>query len=114
MLLQHADPNAKQPMAIIFPNEKNLRAAAHAQGHADNEELRTLCEDDEVRELVTEELNKIGKKAGRKGMELIQTVVLDPEEWTPQNNTLTAAQKLNRKAIVGKHEEEIKRVYTTD
>lgn len=101
-------------MAIIFPNEKNLRAAAHAQGHADNEDLRTLCEDEEVQEIVMNDLNSIAKKAGRKGMELIQCVVLDPEEWTPQNGMLTAAQKLQRKAIVGKHEERIKEVYTTD
>lgn len=101
-------------MAIVFPNEKNLRSAAHAQGHAENEDLRTLCEDEQVQEIMVNELNAVAKKAGRKGMELIQCVVIDPEEWTPANGMLTAAQKLQRRAIVSKHEDEIKKVYTTD
>jgi len=107
----HADSDAKQPMAIIFPNEKNLRAASSSVGHGENEDLKTLCEDDSVKEIVLKELNGIGKKAGFKQMELLQCVVLDPEEWTPSNGLLTAAQKLQRKAIFEKHKEEIKKVY---
>jgi len=106
----HADPDAKQPMAIAFPNEKNLRSAAKEHGFADNEDLRTLCEDDRVRQLVLDELNSIGKKSKFKQMELIQAVILDPEEWTPKYE-LTAAQKLQRRNIVKKFDKEIKAVY---
>lgn len=62
--LQHADSNAKQAMAIIFPQENNLRAAVKSHGFADNEDIKSLCEDDKVRELVLSELNAVGKKAG--------------------------------------------------
>lgn len=51
-------------MAIIFPNEKNLRSAASSQGFAANEDFKTLCEDDKVHELVLKELNGIAKKSG--------------------------------------------------
>lgn len=98
-------------MAVVFPNEKNLRTAAKEHGFAENEDLRTLCEDDKVKELVLSELNAIGKKSKFKQMELLQTVVLDPEEWTPNNGMLTAAQKLQRKNIIKKHEAEIKKNY---
>lgn len=101
-------------MAIIFPNEKNLRAAAASHGHADNEDLRTLCEDENVQELVVNDLNSVGKKNGLKGMQLIQCVVIDPDEWTPQTGELTAAQKLQRKAIVGKWEDRINEIYKHD
>jgi long-chain acyl-CoA synthetase len=97
-------------MAIAFPNEKNLRSAAKEHGFADNEDLRTLCEDDRVRQLVLDELNSIGKKSKFKQMELIQAVILDPEEWTPKYE-LTAAQKLQRRNIVKKFDKEIKAVY---
>lgn len=107
----HADPDAKQPMAIVFPQEKNLRAAVKSHGHNDNEDLKTLCEDEKVKETVLAELNAVGKKNGFKGMELLQSVVLDPEEWTPQNGMLTAAQKLQRKAILKKHEAAVKEHY---
>lgn len=98
-------------MAVVFPNEKNLRTAVKEHGFHENEDLRTLCEDDKVKELLLAELNAVGKKSKFKQMELIQTVVLDPEEWTPNNGMLTAAQKLQRKNIVKKHEGEIKKNY---
>jgi len=41
----------------------------------------------------------------------LQCVILSPEEWTPQNGFLTAAQKLQRKVILKEFEEEIKKVY---
>jgi long-subunit acyl-CoA synthetase (AMP-forming) len=37
----------------------------------------------------------------------LQTVVLDPDEWTAQNGLVTAAQKLNRKGILEKHKDEV-------
>lgn len=46
-----------------------------------------------------------------KPLEQIQSVVLDSEEWTPQNGMLTPAQKLSRKTIVKKFEQEIKKNY---
>lgn len=98
-------------MAVVFPNEKNLRSAVKEHGFADNEDLRTLCEDDKVKELVLSDLNAVGKKSKFKQMELLQTVILDSEEWTPNNGMLTAAQKLQRKAIIKKHEQDIKKNY---
>ena len=98
-------------MAIVFPNEKNLRTACKSHNFADNEDFKTLCEDDSIKKLVLEELNGVGKKGGFKGMEILQAVVLDPEEWTPANGMLTAAQKLQRKAIFEKHAKAIKQVY---
>jgi len=57
------------------------------------------------------QLNEVGKKNGFKGMELLQSVVLTSTEWTPQNGLLTPAQKLQRKAILEKFEDEIKKQY---
>lgn len=37
----------------------------------------------------------------------LQTVVMGPDEWTPQNGLVTAAQKLNRKAILEKFHDEL-------
>jgi long-chain acyl-CoA synthetase len=63
--------------------------------------------DQSIRDNVLKSLNGVGKKAGLKPLETLQTVVLTDEEWTPQNGMLTAAQKLNRKTIVQKHKKEI-------
>jgi len=108
----HADSSANRPMAIVFPHEVNLKAMAASKGlgHAD-EDFKTLCEDDKVRDEVLKALNDVGKKAGFKQLEMLQCVVVTSKEWTPQNGLLTAAQKLQRKAILQEYEGQVKEVY---
>lgn len=83
-----------------------------------------------MREAILKDINATGKKAGFKSIEVLQCVVLSDEEWTPQNEMLTAgtsqtpdlslsssaesmkflrptAQKINRKVIVKKYKSEI-------
>lgn len=100
----HANSDAKQPMAIIFPREDNLTSVAQSHGiHGDLEEL---CKNREVAKLVRDDVNAVGKKAGFKNLEMLETVLLVPEELA-----MTAAQKLSRKEIMKKYESDIKRVY---
>jgi long-chain acyl-CoA synthetase len=40
--------------------------------------------------------------------QLLQSVVLTDEEWTPENGLVTAAQKLNRKKILDHYAEAVK------
>jgi len=75
------------------------------------QDLTTICADDGVRDAVLKDLNAVGRKAGFKPLESMQTVVLTPDEWTPQNGLLTAAAKLQRKAIHGKYQSQIDAVY---
>lgn len=58
--------------------------------------------------MVLDSCNAAGKKAGFKGMEMLQAVVLTADEWTPENELVTAAQKIQRKKIAGKFGGEIK------
>ncbi|KAL8278789.1 hypothetical protein RQP46_008858 [Phenoliferia psychrophenolica] len=106
----YADSQANKAMAIIFPHEGNLKSLASLapESHGD---LALLCKNQAVRDAVLKELNLVGKKAGLKPLETMQTVVLTPEEWTPQNGLMTAAQKLQRKAIEKKYKPEIDAVY---
>ena len=101
----HADSNAKQPMAIIFPREDNLIGAIERAG-LQKRELEELCHDRKVQEIVLKDVNAVGKKAGFKNLEQLQTVLLVPEELA-----MTAAQKLSRKDIIKKYNDEIKKIY---
>ncbi|SPO46817.1 related to long-chain-fatty-acid-CoA ligase [Moesziomyces antarcticus] len=100
----HANSDAKQPMAIIFPREDNLVQAAQRAGVSG--ELEELCANRQVAKIVMEDVNGVGKKAGFKNLEMLQTVLLVPEELA-----MTAAQKLSRKDIIKKYEDQIKKVY---
>ena len=68
----------------------------------------TLCGLPQVRKLVLEHCNTIGKKNGFKPLEILETVVLTDEEWTPESGLVTAAQKLQRKKILETYKSEIK------
>ncbi|EAU87921.1 long-chain-fatty-acid-CoA-ligase [Coprinopsis cinerea okayama7 len=107
----HAVPAAQQPMAIIIPHEAHLRNTLSAKGLDSTAELGVLCARDEVRDLILKECNAVGKKNGFKQPELLQAVVLTPDEWTPESGLVTAAQKIQRAKISKHFREEISAVY---
>ena len=110
-LCVYGHPDAKQPMAVIIPNEAHLRHAlgqSAVSGVEADASLHALCGQPEVRKFVLENCNAIGKKNGFKPLELLEAVVLTDEEWTPESGLVTAAQKLQRKKIHEAYESEIK------
>ena len=107
----HASPEAKQPIAIIFPHEDHLRLVLKQQplpGVDADASLADLCHEGAVQQLVMKECNTTGKRNNFKSMEMLEAVILETEEWTPANGFLTAAQKLQRKQIGKRFEQEIK------
>lgn len=112
-LCVHADSNANRPMAIVLVHEKNLILACQEAGigDKDNRPVSSLCEDERVNQLVLKELVKVGKKADFKPLEILQSIILTDQEWTPENGLVTAAQKLNRKKILDQFAEAVKKVY---
>ncbi|KAM6493472.1 long-chain-fatty-acid-CoA-ligase [Amanita muscaria] len=111
----HATAEATRPMAIIVPHEPHLRHALQ-QSSSDpqayqNKSLTELCHDPTVKDLVLKDCNAVGKKSGFKPVELLQAVILTPEEWTPENGLVTAAQKIQRLKIAKTFEADIKEVY---
>jgi long-chain acyl-CoA synthetase len=100
----HANTDAKQPIAIIIPHEANLRSALGDKSTP----LADMCTKDDVRELMMRECNAAGKKQGFKPMEMLEAVILTPEEWTPESGLVTAAQKVQRKKIAQKFDDQIK------
>lgn len=105
-LCVHASPSAVQPMAIIIPHERNIRAATDADSRALS--FSDLCADPGVRRSILRECNDIGRRAGLRPFELLAAVVLTPEEWTPENGLVTPAMKIQRAKIGKVFEQEIK------
>jgi len=113
-LCVYGHPDAKQPMAVIIPHEAHLKHALKqgaVDGVSPDTSLHALCENAGVRKLVLENCNALGKKNGFKPLEILETVVLTAEEWTPESGLVTAAQKLQRKKIHETFKSEIKKVY---
>lgn len=82
----YADPSQFQPIAIVVPAEAALRKFAIGKGHAQpGTSFEALLNDQSVISAVHAEMLAAGRRAGLTGMELIQGLVLVPDEWTPEN-----------------------------
>ena len=82
----YADPNRYKPIAIVVPVEATLSKFAVAKGLASPDtSLESLVQDQKVINAVYSELLNVGKRGSLNGIELIQGLVLVPEEWSPEN-----------------------------
>lgn len=82
-----------QPMMVCMAHPVNLASFVSKNGLSSNtDDIEALCKDDKVVEAVHKELNAVGKKNGLKGLELLESIVLTEDEWTPESGFLTAAQ----------------------
>ncbi|KAG6853150.1 hypothetical protein C0991_006557 [Blastosporella zonata] len=113
----HASQDAKQPLAIIIPHEVHLRHMIQANTNGAkavdaSASLADLCNDQRVKDLLLKECNALGKKNGFKPQELLQAVILTPDEWTPESGLVTAAQKIQRAKIAKTFGAGIKEIYS--
>ncbi|TFK34198.1 hypothetical protein BDQ12DRAFT_727113 [Crucibulum laeve] len=76
--------------------------------------LADLCKDKKVQAYEQKEHKDIGKKNGFKPMELLQSVVLISDEWTPESGLVTAAQKVQRSKITKAFKAKINEVYRSN
>ena len=86
-LCVHATSESQKPIVILFPHEVHLREmlTANASLPALDTDIHKLCEDAAVKEFYLKDLQAIAKKNGFKAIEVVQGVVLSPEEWTPES-----------------------------
>eukprot|EP01095_Lingulamoeba_sp_RSL-Kostka_P000210 TRINITY_DN10328_c0_g1_i2.p1 TRINITY_DN10328_c0_g1~~TRINITY_DN10328_c0_g1_i2.p1 ORF type:complete len:558 (+),score=222.32 TRINITY_DN10328_c0_g1_i2:74-1747(+) len=63
-----------------------------------------------IKEVISD-INSVGLRNNFKSIEKIAFLIVDDEEWTPDNHCLTAAMKLNRRSIYSKHEDTIKTLW---
>lgn len=82
-------------MAIIFAHEANLKPLHDLAGSSSGD-FSEVCKNKAVREAVLKDLNAVGKKAGLKPLETLQTVIVSDTEWTSANGLLTAGKSKPR------------------
>jgi len=105
----YADGLRDYPIAIVRPNEANLIKWATERGITDS--FHALVERKDVKAAVLESLQQIAKSANLKEIEVVKNVHLVSDEWTPENEMLTAALKLKRQSVIPKYRKEIDALY---
>ncbi|KAL9100291.1 MAG: hypothetical protein Q9163_004309 [Psora crenata] len=106
----YAANDKNKPVAIIVPAEPALKKMAQ-QNNIHGNGLEELVHDKKLNGLVLKELQAAGKAGGLGGIEIIDGIVMSEDEWTPANGMTTAATKINRRAILAKHQKEVDVAY---
>ena len=76
-----------------------------------NETFEQLCDDTTVIKYVLKALQSRGKELGFSKKELPVAITLVKEEWSPDNNLLTAALKMRRKQVYDFYKNQIKQMF---
>jgi long-chain acyl-CoA synthetase len=111
-LLVYADSEHDQVVGVVVPKLDTMRDWAVSKGLLAND--ATLQDISSSKECVGEVLRDIQSIAKANGLSRGETpigVFLAPEEWTPQNNRLTAAQKIKRRELEAEFKGEIMRIF---
>jgi len=97
-------------IALICPIKKPLEELA-ASLNVPTDDFGALCRNEQVIAGVLEDVKTVCKKEKLSTFEVPTKIILISDLWTPENDMLTAVQKLKRREIVAKHKAEIDAVY---
>jgi len=121
----YADGLRDYPIAIVVPamrqvqkwaSESSFSSSSSANvvalsAHPSHEEFAAVCRLPQLQKAVLESLQEAGKKAKLKPFEQVQRVFLTHEEWTAENDMLTAAMKLKRASVIARFKNAIAETY---
>ncbi|KAL5615437.1 hypothetical protein BROUX41_005482 [Berkeleyomyces rouxiae] len=102
-IMVQGDSEHSRAIAVIMPNEINMKAKAKELGITDEH----IYSNSKMQAAVLKDLTAIGRNTGLSSLELMAGVVICDEEWTPVNGLVTATQKVNRRVIKEKYAKEI-------
>jgi long-chain acyl-CoA synthetase len=95
-------------IALICPNEAEMKKVDGVPATAT---MAELCKNAAVLAAVTADINAVCKAGKLAPFETPKKVILIDDLWTPENDMLTAVQKLKRKPIEAKHKDLIDTTY---
>lgn len=104
----YVDPSKDFIVAVIIPDRYKLTSIPAAKDLSIEEAIN----DADVKADVVSQIKAYGLKYGLKNFEIPARVLLVTDEWTPENNLVTAAFKIRRNFIYKKYEKELAMVYS--
>jgi long-chain acyl-CoA synthetase len=112
--LVYGDSVRDHLVAIIVPNPDMIKewVGKQSNGILKNLPLVELCKSSELNTVILNELTAKSRQAKLNGYEIVKTIHLEPEMWTP-DTLLTPTFKLKRKDAEIKYKTVIDRMYET-
>lgn len=104
----YGDGDMDRPVALMQLNE--VVALKWAQENGVSGDIETLKKSDKLIKAILEDMQKEHAKSDLSHLEQLVGVSLLTSPWTPDNGCLTAANKLQRRAVIQKFEKEFEEV----
>lgn len=98
---------------MIAPNINSLNLLADEM-EISTSSLKDIYDNSKIVEAVLKSIKDYGIKVGLHKSEIPQKIKLCPEEWTPDNELVTAALEIRRKQIKDFYQQDIDRLYKLD
>lgn len=107
------DRYSNHVVAIISPNRLALSELASrlSKSHLSHEEM---CNDPDINDHVLKSIKRFSKELGFKIREIPVAIKLVPEEWSQENNLLTAAFKMKRKQVNDYYKGQIEAMFSNE
>ena len=100
--------NMKNTYLIVHPALDSLRAAAGAAGVSVPADNVAMCADEGVKTWLLSNLKENNMIAPKwKGYEVARNIILDPVEWSVDNDMMTPSMKVKLRNLLSHHEEAI-------
>jgi long-chain acyl-CoA synthetase len=101
--------NMKNTYLIVHPDKRALRKQASAAGVAVPEDDAAMCNDEGVKAWLLSNLKENNMLEPKwKGYETARNIILDPEEWSVDNDMMTPSLKVKLRNLLVHHDEAIK------
>ena len=97
-------------VALILPNMNALTPLAKSLGFGD-QPASVLMHNNQLVKEVLKEIQTTGQKGGLNKTEIPSKITLIDEEWTPENELVTAAMKLKRVNINNRYRQQLNNMY---
>jgi len=104
----YGDGDMDRPVALLQLNATAVKK--WAKGNGKSYDLEKLKKSKELEKAVVDDLKKEHAKSDLSHLEKVVGVALLTEPWTPENGCLTAANKLQRRAVIKQHEKDFNEV----
>lgn len=106
----YVDSEHNEVVAVVQPNKLSLEAWAAKNG-VDTSDYGDLCHDPKTNAAILKSLQETARQYKLKSIETVRAVHVTADLWTPDNDMLTAAQKLKRNNVIKEYREDIDKMY---
>lgn len=107
----YVDSTHNEVVAVVVPKKLEVEGWAQKNG-VDFSDYGLLCANPTLNAVILKSLQDTARQYKLKSFEVVKAIYITPDEWTPDNDLLTAAQKLKRNQVVAKYRAQIDALYT--